>query len=73
MSYCRAGEQSDLYIIHNIYGYLECMCKEKGYKTKSRQDMVFHILAHAIKGHKVQQHAVDRLRKEINEKGDLVT
>lgn len=75
MSYCRWGE-SDLYIIHNTYGFLECFCadgKDKiSWKTNNRQEMIDHIEKHRNEGAIISEHAINRLEKEIKEEGVLV-
>ena len=75
MSYCRWSD-GDLYIIHAIHGFLECICCDMegtdSFCTTSRSEMIGHIEKHRKKGHKVQQRAIDRLIKEIKEKGDKV-
>lgn len=69
MSYCRMGEDSDVYIIYNIQGYYECVACKLGDKTHYTcdipQDMLDHLLVHNRAGHKVPDRAIDRLVGEF--------
>jgi len=41
------------------------------FTTTSRQEMIDHLLIHRMAGHLVSRRALERLRSEIDEKGDL--
>lgn len=40
------------------------------FTTKSRTEMINHLLDHIAAGHKVPKHAFERLQQEIEEEGD---
>jgi len=66
MSYARIGSDSDVYVIHSVFGGMFCYCDgEVGPMTKS--EMVDHLLAHREEGALVPQRALDRLYREIAE------
>lgn len=64
MSYARIGFDSDVYVIHSVFGGMLCYCNgEVGPMT--RQEMVEHLLEHRAEGWVVPQRALDRLYREI--------
>lgn len=64
MSYCRIGGDSDVYVIHSVFGGMVCYCDgEVG--PMSRREMVEHLLQHREEGWLVPQRALDRLYREI--------
>lgn len=79
MSYCQIGEDSDVYVLKvfkNIEGddaWSCCGCIlspettvwDKGYTFETRQEMLDHLLKHRAEGHRVPEHALERLHKEI--------
>lgn len=76
MSYCRFGEDSDVYVFENIVGRLECCgcdLREHGsFLTKSRTAMLAHLDEHRATGHLVPDYALERLRAELDELGDEI-
>lgn len=73
MSYCRAGEDSDVYVIAtwNTDGRdaLECFC-EPAFFTTTRSVMISHLREHQANGDKVPDRTFERLEREIAEQGD---
>lgn len=80
MSYARHnGDDSEVYVIRSISGYLECLgCRITGepssnglrygyYVVEDEQDMIDHLLKHRAQGWKVPEHALERLRSELVE------
>ena len=64
MSYCRMGADSDVYVIHSVFGGMVCYCDDEvGPMTKP--EMVEHLLEHRAEGWQVPQRALDRLYREI--------
>jgi len=76
MSYCRWSEDSDVYFIHNVNGYLECVgCEIEGKGSNQfifRRDAIRHLRVHTSWGHKVPGYAFDRLESELEEEGNDV-
>lgn len=71
MSYCRKCDDSDVYIIKNVYGYMECVSCDLisgkyGYKCATSKQMLSHVDDHFNNGDHVPKRAVDRLRKEAS-------
>lgn len=69
MSYCRYGEDSDVYLIRCSNGY-ECMVNDGriGFLVKTPKEALRKLLALQNDGLKVPQRAIDRLEREIAEK-----
>lgn len=69
MSYCRYGEDSDVYLIHCSDGY-ECTVSNgrTGFSVKTPKAALRKLLALRSDGLKVPQSAIDRLECEITEK-----
>jgi hypothetical protein len=75
MSYCRNnGKDSDVYVIPTGDGKgnpsWECVActlsnDGRGHVTKGRLEMIGHLIRHRGVGHKVPEHALDRLYKEL--------
>ncbi len=68
MSYCRFnGGRNDVYVYRSD-GYV-CMLRQHGpakmFECASASGMVDHLELLRLQGHKIPQHALDRLRKEI--------
>lgn len=69
MSYCRKGSDSDIYLIHNIYGFYECFCNPaKSFTCESPKEMFEHLIKHRDEGSLVPEQALQRLSKDIEEK-----
>lgn len=66
MSYCRMGEDSDVYVYGSCDALECCGC----FHTTSRKEMLNHLMAHAEKGDMVPIQALTRLREEIDSEGD---
>lgn len=69
MSYCRIGEDSDVY----VYGsekHLNCMCYIF-FITGSYSEMIIHLKEHLNHGDKVPSRAFNRLEHERESKGDI--
>jgi len=74
MSYCRFMS-GDVYMYPSVHGGITCCgCKleDPWPSFDSRLDAHNHLLDHRVAGHKVPQHAFDRLVLEIAELGDEV-
>lgn len=73
MSYCKFGEDSDVYVYDG--GTLICCgCKiREKFHTDFRSEMILHLQLHMEKGHKVPDQALDTLRKEIKGLGNDVS
>ena len=69
MSYCRYGEDSDVYLIRCSAGY-ECMVSSgrTGFLVRTPKAALRKLLALRSDGLKVPQRAIDRLEREIAEK-----
>lgn len=69
MSYCRFGEDSDVYLIRSSAGY-ECMVSDgrTGFLVKTPKAALLALHALRSDGLKVPQNAIDRLVREIAEK-----
>lgn len=64
MSYCRIGEDSDVYVIRDMSGMLQCFCNLVMNYHEREEEMISHLLIHRSFGHKVPQRAIDRLQAE---------
>lgn len=64
MSYCRVGEDSDVYVIRHVNGFLICYQHEPAYECRSEQSMICHLTIHRNAGDRVPQRALDRLEAE---------
>jgi hypothetical protein len=83
MSYCRFGEDSDVYVYPHVDGFLCCCaCRlqairhggwYKDFITFSVARMLKHLRQHKKRDHKVPKHAVKRLRKELARRGKLTS
>ena len=69
MSYCRYGEDSDIYLIRCSDGY-ECTVSNgrTGFSVKTPEAALRKLLSLQSDGLKVPQRAIDRLEREIAEK-----
>lgn len=70
MSYCRFGEDSDVYVFENNNGYYECcacMFEEgyNSYRTVKTKDMINHMKKHEKMGHKVPKRVIQHLEEEL--------
>lgn len=76
MSYCRMGEDSDVYVIATFDPRVQkkawqCYCQPTSFKGKrralfyTREEMLEHLYQHRKDGDKVPEHAVERLLEEI--------
>lgn len=63
MSYCRRGENSDVYVIRSG-DHLVCFGHEPAFACFSEQDMIDHLFAHRTAGDVIPQRAFDRLSAE---------
>jgi len=76
VSYCRFGDDSDVYLMRTGSGWWCCGCaladtpKQLEVSLKTRQQVLDHLDKHILRGSKVPQHAVDRLHREIEEGKD---
>ena len=68
MSYCRFCE-GDVYLFADVAGGWSCCgCRlPLPHHFDTRQETLDHLLYHRSEGHKVPQHAIDRLNREIAE------
>ena len=74
MSYVRLSSHSDVYVFHDVAGYLHCCgcLLGGGYTTQSRVAMVAHLKEHKASSHQVPLSAIARLRWEKRTFGDVV-
>jgi len=67
MSYCRFSD-GDVYMYPSGKGIIECCaCRLPGGDFRlfsTKQDALDHLMWHKRAGHKVPQHAIDRLKRE---------
>jgi hypothetical protein len=68
---------SDAYVYEDVRGFLCCMrcgLSEQGEtRLGSRSQMIAHLEAHRRAGQKVPEDAIEELRGELAQLGDLVT
>ncbi len=66
MSYCRYGEDSDVYLFQSSAGY-ECMVSggQTGFVVKTPTEALRKLLSLRNSGLKVPQGGIDRLEREI--------
>ncbi len=79
MSYCRWGEDSDVYIYASSSELVCCACLLNGgtpsnhsaqdYKTRKFSEMLIHLDQHTFAGHKVPKHVKERLADEKYSRG----
>ncbi len=71
MSYCRFGEESDVYVYTDGAELHCCACrmtdKRSDFLTARRTDMIEHLEQHIRHGHEVPRDAFERLRREIGQ------
>lgn len=73
MSYARLSDRSDLYVYLNVGGWLECcwcslVSENSGrYVTRKTAEMVAHVEAHRVAGHKVPKDLEARLLADAAE------
>jgi hypothetical protein len=73
MSYCRFGEDSDIYLIADIaggwtcYGQHDAAAVPTGFRHKTRLDVFDHLQLHRLIGDRVPVRADNRLRAEMRE------
>lgn len=64
MSYCRIGEDSDVYVIRHVSGMLVCYCLLPDNEFDTEEGMISHLIDHKMLGHKVPDRALARLNAE---------
>lgn len=70
MSYCRAGGDSDVYVMATaVKGKINwwCVCDNPDNFTETREAMLEHLYKHREDGDRVPEYAIERLQKEIRE------
>lgn len=67
MSYCRMGNDSDVYLIATFGGKWNCFCRVPCVVTDSVEDTLAHLLNHKARGDKVPDYAIRRLQNEMRE------
>ncbi len=73
MSYCRVGNDSDVYVYHSVRDMYFCWLRsssdghEGSFRCKTTSEMLAHLEAHVAAGHKVPLRAIERLKKEAKE------
>ena len=67
MSYCRFSQTSEVYMYEDVdYGITCCYCAfERTVRLDTPDKALMHLVKHRLAGHKVPQHAIDQLLKEI--------
>lgn len=63
MSYCRIGEDSDVYVIRSGDRWI-CHCDLVLNEADRPEEMISHLLRHRSFRHKVPQHAIERLNAD---------
>jgi hypothetical protein len=67
MAVCRPGPDSDVHVVYNVGGGIEChgcaLLKERGFNAPDEAAMISHLRDHAAAGHKVPSEAFDRLER----------
>lgn len=63
MTYCRRGEDSDVYVVKSGDRWI-CFCKLVKNEAERPEDMITHLLIHRSLLHKVPQQAIDRLQRD---------
>lgn len=68
MSFAHFSENSDIYLFHNVGGWIECACCPLFHAHTARfftwTDAIDHLLEHICQGHKVPESAIKRLERE---------
>ena len=75
MSYCRMGDESDVYVFKSTFGYIECCycpLESKSVQLETRKQALAHLIKHRRHGHQVPQEVFDRLQAELKEEGNEV-
>lgn len=78
MSYCRFGE-ADIYLYPSNTGIVCCACdlaesngeREREREFSSYSAVLDHVRQHQAKGHRVPDHAIERLKTEQQRIGDV--
>ena len=75
MSYCRFGDDSDVYLFHSE-DIIKCMCCSlEGYDGTEfifRRDVIRHLRKHQSWDHKVPEYVFQRLERELALDGNLI-
>lgn len=70
MSYCRFGDESDVYMYPaNTNEIWCCACQLEPERLLTQEEALEHLEEHRGVGHQVPQHAIERLKREIAERG----
>jgi hypothetical protein len=69
VSYCRIGDDSDVYVYQDVDFGLRCMCRGF-FDTRSRRKMIEHLEAHRESGMLVPKRVLGMLWVEIDTEGD---
>ena len=64
MSYCRTGEDSDIYVYRKRPNLLVCHSETGSFEASTEQEMIEHLLLHRRRGQRVPERALDRLKAE---------
>lgn len=68
MSYCRLSKESDVYVFAHAAGGIECCACSlndgRYINCPTPEAMLRHLEQHQRAGHKVPQHAIERLQRE---------
>lgn len=67
MSYCRWGEDSDVYVYHSD-GYVCSSCKMaegKDIRLETPIQLLAHLVRHRKEGHLVPDAAIERLQRDV--------
>ena len=73
MSYCRMGQDSDVYMYPSVYGGIVCSgCKltPTGYESvtfRTQEEAIIHLNEHEENGHMTPIYAIKSLEAEIKE------
>lgn len=70
MSYARFRDDSDVYVILNVHGYLDCVAcalAPGSYETQRTGEMIVHLGEHRSAGHRVPTYAIEGLNRDWDE------
>ncbi len=65
MAICRFGDDSDVYVFHNVHGGIECcgcrLSDASEFNARTEAAMIAHLEQHKTAGHKVPLEAFEEL------------
>lgn len=70
MSYCRLGDDSDVYVLaatDDRFWCVACPMRQDTWTCRTRGKLIEHLRAHRRAGHRVPDRVFGRLRREMEE------